>query len=204
MAKKYAFILAAPHNLQRIALKEALKPLKVQDVTDSTMSLTELKSTPAHIMIEAIARMDMWSYENLHEAVAQFKGLGFTPIVLLYARMNEGQSLNEMTIPAMATVGKLRRGADRFKLVEVASGLKAAVQDVRAYVKNLLEAEDRSQPHEPTEVDRIKDQQAREKLQLQTRQSQELLGAQQRELAKKAREKEQAIHDRERPREIVR
>jgi len=176
---KYAFILVGLTDAQRQALKEGV----TQDYPWADASAT--------------------NYGILTRKAGDYLKEGYTPIVLLYTRMGQ-ESLNESTLQTLAIAGAVRRNLST-PVVEVTSPTcEQAVKDIRAYVKTLVEAEDRSKPHEPTEVDRVKDQQAREKLQLQARQSQELLGAQQRELSKKAREKEQQIHDRERPREIVR
>lgn len=144
------------------------------------------------------------SYASIASAHRRLERAGYQ--VTLYVR-NDAAPLTEAVVQGLLTFGLITEGLAR-DVVEVMykSDIRAAIGVLEHARKKLMEAESAApqEPKEPSEVDRLKNQQQQQLILTKERQAQELLAAKQRELQKKSRESQEKIVNGEKAKAITR
>lgn len=172
---QHAFLLYGPPAM-RTLVEDAttLQCLLPQEVCASRKYLRLQESKlPFVVDVSASSYVDI---AHLHGVLAR---TGIQPTIYLY---KQPAIVSEDRVKQMTTIGLLRKGLGKHIVEVTTRGV------MLAHMMSVVEAEETPQAKVPTEVDRLSASQKQQALQLKQRQSQELLAAKQRELAKKTRD----------------
>jgi hypothetical protein len=173
--------------------------LTSEDVVRNTPRYLRLLESKLPFAID----VSQMSFVPIFHLVQGLRTDGIQPVAYIYETEKiPGIVLSEHQVRRMTTVGLIRR-----TLKESAVGIPTRRQMIR-HMTSVMEAQQeqgaQSGPKVPSEVDRMKATQKQQEIMLKQRQSSELLGAKQRELAKKTRDDMNKIKTGENPVSVTR